>query len=172
MAMAMAASQGSSVLRSSFSGEKPRSMLHKSQGITTKVVGKGKGGVRAMAASGNFDHIPKQFRGEGLKEGLEENFKTLPRSLYGLNPRQMDMFMTEDSVFKKQADRVTEATISSARNYQEGDYRMNEWNVFSFFLSCGTTEIAMKRGGLFSEIVQFLWILWNKRIIIFHSWIL
>jgi hypothetical protein len=40
--------------------------------------------------------------------------------LYGLNPAQMDMFMNEDSPMKRQAERVTEDSISSAQNYKEG----------------------------------------------------
>lgn len=59
-------------------------------------------------AKASLDHIPKQFRQENLKEGLMENFKNIPESLYGLNPSQMDMFLTEDSPIKRQADRVTE----------------------------------------------------------------
>jgi ATP-dependent Clp protease protease subunit len=39
-----------------------------------------------------------------------ENFKNVPSSLYGLSPSQMDMFMTEDSPIKRQADRVTEVS--------------------------------------------------------------
>jgi hypothetical protein len=32
----------------------------------------------------------------------------------------MDMFMNEDSPMKRQAERVTEDSISSAQNYKEG----------------------------------------------------
>jgi ATP-dependent Clp protease protease subunit len=80
-------------------------------------------GVRAQNSSSfsSFDHIPKHFRGDHLKElGLNENFKNVPRHLYGLNPAQMDMFMNEDSPMKRQAERVTENSISSAQNYKEG----------------------------------------------------
>jgi len=81
-------------------------------------------GVRAQNSSSfsSFDHIPKHFRGDHLKElGLNENFKNVPRHLYGLNPAQMDMFMNEDSPMKRQAERVTENSISSAQNYKEGN---------------------------------------------------
>ncbi len=81
-------------------------------------------GVRARNSSSfsSFDHIPKHFRGDHLKElGLNENFKNVPRHLYGLNPAQMDMFMNEDSPMKRQAERVTENSISSAQNYKEGN---------------------------------------------------
>jgi hypothetical protein len=74
----------------------------------------------ARDSSSSFDHIPKHFRGDHLKEGLSENFKNVPRHLYGLNPAQMDMFMNEDSPMKRQAERVTEDSISSAQNYKEG----------------------------------------------------
>lgn len=115
-------------LRSSFTGERCSvsggGFLRKTQLFAGKRDGsvrvKGVVGVRARGA---FDHIPKQFRGEGLKEGMMENFRTLPKSMYGLNPTQMDMFMTEDSPIKRQAERVTETTISSAKNYQEGKHR-------------------------------------------------
>ncbi len=81
-------------------------------------------GVRARNSSSfsSFDHIPKHFRGDHLKElGLNENFKNVPQHLYGLNPAQMDMFMNEDSPMKRQAERVTENSISSAQNYKEGN---------------------------------------------------
>lgn len=46
-----------------------------------------------------------------------DNFKNAPKFLYGLSPSQMDMFMTEDNPASKQAERVTEDSISSAKNY-------------------------------------------------------
>ncbi|XP_022763503.1 ATP-dependent Clp protease proteolytic subunit-related protein 1, chloroplastic [Durio zibethinus] len=65
----------------------------------------------------SLDHIPKQFRQENLKDGLMDNFKNVPQSLYGLSPSQMEMFMTEDSPFRRQSGKVTEESISSARSY-------------------------------------------------------
>lgn len=75
-------------------------------------------GVRAQA--GSFNHIPKQFRQDGLKDGLTQNFETCPPSLYGLSPSQMDTFMVENNPYQRQAERVTEASISSASRYQDG----------------------------------------------------
>jgi len=37
-----------------------------------------------------------------------DNYKNVPRHLYGLNASQMDMFMTEDSPVRRQAEKVTE----------------------------------------------------------------
>ncbi|KAK1324074.1 hypothetical protein QJS10_CPA02g00300 [Acorus calamus] len=71
----------------------------------------------ASAGGANYDHIPKQFREENLKEGLKENFKNVPKYFYGLSPSQMDMFMTEDSPIMRQSQKATEESISSARNY-------------------------------------------------------
>eukprot|EP00246_Nothoceros_aenigmaticus_P014675 TRINITY_DN5752_c0_g1_i1.p1 TRINITY_DN5752_c0_g1~~TRINITY_DN5752_c0_g1_i1.p1 ORF type:complete len:392 (+),score=65.41 TRINITY_DN5752_c0_g1_i1:203-1378(+) len=85
------------------------------ESVGRKVARSSVSGVRA-----SFDRIPKQFRQENLDEGLAENFQTVPKHLYGLNPAQMDMFMTEDSPMRKQFEGVTEDSISSAKNYKEG----------------------------------------------------
>jgi hypothetical protein len=95
------------------------------RGISSSKKAERVGGVVVVRAardssSSSFDHIPKHFRGDHLTEGLSENFKNVPRHLYGLNPAQMDMFMNEDSPMKRQAERVTEDSISSAQNYKEG----------------------------------------------------
>lgn len=65
----------------------------------------------------SFDHIPKQFREENLKDGLMDNYKNAPQYLYGLSPSQMDMFMTEDNPARRQSEAVTEESISSYHNY-------------------------------------------------------
>lgn len=97
-------------------------------------------------ASAFHPHIPKQFRQENLKDGLMENFKNVPSSLYGLSPSQMDMFMTEDSPIKRSAERVTEKTISSAHHYSEGT---GMWNLTT--LNSGPSRLSMSvsmyRGG-------------------------
>jgi len=97
-------------------------------------------------AKASLDHIPKQFRQENLKEGLMENFKNIPESLYGLNPSQMDMFLTEDSPIKRQADRVTEESITSAKHYSEGT---GMWSLTG--LKDGPSRLSMSvnmyRGG-------------------------
>lgn len=40
-----------------------------------------------------------------------ENFKNVPKHLYGLSESQMDMFMTEDSLIAKQSEKVTEVVF-------------------------------------------------------------
>jgi hypothetical protein len=125
MAVAMAASQGvvgaPSGLRSAFTGERSQVFgcglgqkgLPRCRRAESRVAG-----VRAQA--GSLDHIPKQFRKDGLKEGLTKNFDSCPPSVFGLSPSQMDMFMVENNPYQRQAERVTEASISSANRYQEG----------------------------------------------------
>ncbi|KAK1439966.1 hypothetical protein QVD17_05791 [Tagetes erecta] len=73
--------------------------------------------VTAAASDKYLDYIPKQFREGNLKDGLMDNFKNVPQYLYGLSPSQMDMFMTEDNPVRRQAESVTEETISSSHNY-------------------------------------------------------
>ncbi|KAF6165668.1 hypothetical protein GIB67_012565 [Kingdonia uniflora] len=72
---------------------------------------------KSPCISNSLNHIPKQFREENLKDGLMDNYKNAPKLLYGLAPSQMDIFMTDDGPIKRQADKVTEASISSAKNY-------------------------------------------------------
>lgn len=75
-----------------------------------------------------------------------DNFKNVPRHLYGLNSSQMDMFMTEDNPVRRQAEKVTEESISSARNYLDNG---GMWSA------SGMTEgpskysmsVSMYRGG-------------------------
>ncbi|CAI7797060.1 unnamed protein product [Closterium sp. NIES-53] len=64
--------------------------------------------------------VPKQFQERHLKEGLMENFRNVPASLYGLNSTQMSMLMTEDSPVSRISQSVTEASISSAAHYRNG----------------------------------------------------
>ncbi|KAL9317303.1 hypothetical protein ACSQ67_013820 [Phaseolus vulgaris] len=71
----------------------------------------------SSSAKCSLDHIPKQFRKDNLKDGLTENYKNVPQYLYGLSPSQMDMFMTEDNPARRQSEKVTEESISSAKNY-------------------------------------------------------
>ncbi|KAF2557045.1 hypothetical protein F2Q68_00015841 [Brassica cretica] len=70
-----------------------------------------------------------------------QNFKNVPQYFYGLNPAQMDMFMTEDS-----PGRVSES-ISSRRNYLDngGIWSMSGMNVADprrYIMS-----VQMYRGG-------------------------
>ncbi|KFK35966.1 hypothetical protein AALP_AA4G061000 [Arabis alpina] len=85
----------------------------------------------ASAKDFSFDHIPKQFRGDNLKDGVAQNFNNVPQYFYGLNPAQMDMFMTEDSPVRRQSEKVTEESISSRRNYLDngGIWSMSGMNV-------------------------------------------
>lgn len=46
-----------------------------------------------------------------------QNFKNVPQYFYGLNPAQMDMFMTEDSPVRRQAEKVTEVIFSFKPSY-------------------------------------------------------
>ncbi|KAI3964289.1 hypothetical protein MKX01_041302 [Papaver californicum] len=73
--------------------------------------------IRASASSNSFNHIPKKFSEENLIDGVMENYKSVPQSLYGLSPSQLDMFMTKDNVPSRQSKKVTEESISSTRNY-------------------------------------------------------
>ncbi|XP_065871046.1 ATP-dependent Clp protease proteolytic subunit-related protein 1, chloroplastic [Euphorbia lathyris] len=69
------------------------------------------------ASANSFQHIPKKFREENLKDGLTDNYKNVPRHLYGLTPSQMDMFMTEDNPARRQSESVTEESITARRHY-------------------------------------------------------
>ncbi|KAL0715494.1 hypothetical protein Bca4012_064816 [Brassica carinata] len=92
-----------------FSSSMPCSTVPRQFGSGSKIF--------ASAKDMSFDHIPKQFRGDNLKDEVMQNFKNVPQYFYGLNPAQMDMFMTEDSPVRRQAEKVTEESISSRRNY-------------------------------------------------------
>lgn len=98
--------------------------------------------------SKSLDHIPKQFREENLKDGLMDNYKNTPQYLYGLSPSQMDMFMTEDNPVRRQAESVTEMSISSACNY------LNNGGMYSMSGMDGrggpsqySMSVSMYRGG-------------------------
>ncbi|KAJ7522337.1 hypothetical protein O6H91_18G007000 [Diphasiastrum complanatum] len=99
-----------------------------------------------LRITASLHDVPKQFRGENLKDGLMENFKNIPKYLYGLSPSQMDMFMTEESPIKRQAERVTEDSISSAQYYKDGT---GMWNMTT--LQQGPSRLSMSvnmyRGG-------------------------
>ncbi|KAJ8768973.1 hypothetical protein K2173_023968 [Erythroxylum novogranatense] len=103
---------------------------------------------KSPSASGkSLDHIPKQFRQENLKDGLMENYKNVPRYLYGLTPSQLDMFMTEDNPVRRQAERVTEESISARRNYLDygGMYTLSNMNDKS--PAKYSMSVSMYRGG-------------------------
>ncbi|KAM2825072.1 hypothetical protein COP1_034920 [Malus domestica] len=93
------------------------------------------------------DHVPKKFRQENLKDGVMDNFKNVPHYLYGLSPTQMDMFMTEDNPARRQSEKVTEQSISSANNY------LNHGGMYSMSGMDGkgpsqySMSVSMYRGG-------------------------
>ncbi|KAA0031363.1 ATP-dependent Clp protease proteolytic subunit-related protein 1 [Cucumis melo var. makuwa] len=103
--------------------------------------------VLSPSAQQSMDHIPKQFRGENLKDGLIENYKNAPKYLYGLTPSQMDMFMTEDNPVRRQSELVTEQNISSSYNY------LNHGGMWSLTGMDGkgpakySMSVSMYRGG-------------------------
>ncbi|PKU73444.1 ATP-dependent Clp protease proteolytic subunit-related protein 1, chloroplastic [Dendrobium catenatum] len=97
-------------------------------------------------ASRNYDHIPKQFHEGNLKDGLMENFKNVPHHLYGLTASQLDMFMTEDNPVTRHQERVTEESISSARNYLDNG---GMWSLTGVKQgpSKYSMSVSMYRGG-------------------------
>ncbi|KAL7082593.1 hypothetical protein ACP275_14G109200 [Erythranthe tilingii] len=104
-------------------------------------------GFKSPAARKSLDHIPKQFREENLKDGLMDNFKNTPQYLYGLSPSQMDMFMTEDNPVRRQAEKVTEETISSANNYLNNGGMWSMADANERGPSKYSMSVSMYRGG-------------------------
>ncbi|XP_072968745.1 ATP-dependent Clp protease proteolytic subunit-related protein 1, chloroplastic [Typha angustifolia] len=100
----------------------------------------------ASQASNSYDHIPKQFREENLKDGLMENYSTAPRHLYGLSASQMNMFMTEDNPVRRQAEKVTEESVSSAKNYLDNGGMYSLTGMKDGF-SKYSMSVSMYRGG-------------------------
>ncbi|KAL2561757.1 hypothetical protein AAZV13_20G100100 [Glycine max] len=101
----------------------------------------------SFSAKCSLDHIPKQFRKENLKDGLMENYKNAPQSLYGLSPSQMDMFMTEDNPIRQQSERVTEESISSAKNYMDNGGMWSLSGMGKNDASKYSMSVSMYRGG-------------------------
>uniref|UniRef100_A0A0A9DJ91 ATP-dependent Clp protease proteolytic subunit n=1 Tax=Arundo donax TaxID=35708 RepID=A0A0A9DJ91_ARUDO len=98
----------------------------------------------------NYDHIPKQFREENLKDGLMDNYKNVPQFLYGLSPAQMEMFMNDDNPYNRQSQKVTEESIAAARSYDEfGMYTLSGMHEgpASYSMGMGMTSMSMGRGG-------------------------
>lgn len=95
----------------------------------------------------SHDHIPKQFREDNLKDGLKDNYKNAPQYLYGLSASQMDMFMTEDNPIRRQSERVTEETISSARNYLDNGGMWSQTGMHERGPSKYSMSVSMYRGG-------------------------
>eukprot|EP00262_Sarcandra_glabra_P021573 TRINITY_DN920_c0_g1_i1.p1 TRINITY_DN920_c0_g1~~TRINITY_DN920_c0_g1_i1.p1 ORF type:complete len:400 (-),score=68.18 TRINITY_DN920_c0_g1_i1:422-1621(-) len=99
------------------------------------------------ASASSYDHIPERFREENLKDGLMDNFKNVPKHLYGLTASQMDMFMTEDSPIARQSEKVTEETISSARNYLDNGGMWSQSGMKEAGPSRYSMSVSMYRGG-------------------------
>lgn len=95
----------------------------------------------------SLDHIPKQFREENLKDGLMDNYKNTPQYLYGLSPSQMDMFMTEDNPVRRQAEKVTEESISSCHNYLNNGGMWSMSGMNDRGPSKYSMSVSMYRGG-------------------------
>ncbi|XP_073123224.1 ATP-dependent Clp protease proteolytic subunit-related protein 1, chloroplastic [Henckelia pumila] len=104
-------------------------------------------GFRSPVAQKSYDHIPKQFRQENLKDGLMDNYKNTPQYLYGLTPSQMDMFMTEDSPVRRQAEKVTEESISSSCNYLNNGGMWSLSGMDERGPSKYSMSVSMYRGG-------------------------
>ncbi|KAG6432969.1 hypothetical protein SASPL_104565 [Salvia splendens] len=104
-------------------------------------------GFKAPAARNSLDHIPKQFRQENLKDGLMQNYKNAPQYLYGLSPSQMDMFMTEDNPVRRQSEKVTEESISSACNYLSNGGMWSTTGMSERGPSKYSMSVSMYRGG-------------------------
>ncbi|KAH8498574.1 hypothetical protein H0E87_017483 [Populus deltoides] len=103
---------------------------------------------KSPSASGNpLNHIPTQFREENLKDGLMENYKNVPQSLYGLTPSQMDMFMTEDNPIRRQSGSVTEQSISSRKNYLDHGGMYSVSGMMDQGPSKYSMSVSMYRGG-------------------------
>lgn len=95
----------------------------------------------------SLDHIPNKFREENLKDGLMDNYKNAPQYLYGLTPSQMDMFMTEDNPIRRQSEKVTEGSISSAKNYLDHGGMWSLSGMGEKGPSKYSMSISMYRGG-------------------------
>ncbi|XP_002970082.2 ATP-dependent Clp protease proteolytic subunit-related protein 1, chloroplastic [Selaginella moellendorffii] len=97
-------------------------------------------------ASASMDHIPKRFHEDNLQDGLMDNFKNVPQSLYGLTPAQMDMFLVDDNPFTKKSKELTEESITSKAHYRDGS---GVWSPASF--QGGASRLSMSvnmyRGG-------------------------
>ncbi|GAA0156026.1 serine protease [Lithospermum erythrorhizon] len=95
----------------------------------------------------SLDHIPKKFRQQNLNDGLMDNYKNAPQYLYGLTPSQMDMFMTEDNPVRRQAEKVTEDSISSSNNYLNNGGMWSLSGAGDRGPSKYSMSVSMYRGG-------------------------
>uniref|UniRef100_A0A453A3N0 Uncharacterized protein n=1 Tax=Aegilops tauschii subsp. strangulata TaxID=200361 RepID=A0A453A3N0_AEGTS len=113
------------------------------------------GGCRCQYYHGDgpprsYDHIPKQFREENLKDGLMDNYKNVPQFLYGLSPSQMEMFTTDDNPYNRQSKKVTEESVAALRSYDEfGMYSLSGTHEgpASYSMGMGMPSMSMGRAG-------------------------
>ncbi|KAH9695200.1 ATP-dependent clp protease proteolytic subunit-related protein 1 [Citrus sinensis] len=78
---------------------------------------------------------------------MMDNYKNVPRHLYGLTPSQMDMFMTEENPVCRQAASVTEETISSAHHYLNNGGMWSLSGMSDRGPSKYSMSVSMYRGG-------------------------
>lgn len=76
-----------------------------------------------------------------------ENYKNVPRHLYGLTPSQLDMFMTEDNPVCRQSESVTEESISSRKNYLDHGGMYSVSGMMDRGPSKYSMSVSMYRGG-------------------------
>ncbi|CAL0316345.1 unnamed protein product [Lupinus luteus] len=76
-----------------------------------------------------------------------DNYKSAPKHLYGLSPSQMDMFMTEDNPIRQQSERVTEESISSAKNYLDQGGMWSHSSMGNNGPAKYSMSVSMYRGG-------------------------
>ncbi|WVY95816.1 hypothetical protein V8G54_027967 [Vigna mungo] len=107
-------------------------------------------GFSSFSAKCSLDHVPKQFRKENLADGLTQNYKNVPQYLYGLTPSQMDMFTTGDAI-SRQTERVTEESISSAKNYIDNGGTWSVSGMGKNDASKYSMSVRMYQGGWGSE---------------------
>ncbi|KAJ4824991.1 hypothetical protein Tsubulata_014366 [Turnera subulata] len=98
--------------------------------------------------SNSPDDIPKRFRAENLPDGLMENYKNVPQSLYGLTASQLHMFVTENNPFQRLSASITPESISSKKSYSEslGFHSLSQIKAQSTNAISGATMMAGGRG--------------------------
>ncbi|GLJ47168.1 hypothetical protein SUGI_0995780 [Cryptomeria japonica] len=95
--------------------------------------------TKSNGVKANYDHIPKQFREENLKDGVMENFKNVPEELYGLPSKQLEKLMVGDTFVKRQAEQATAESLSSSSYY-------NSYNGLLSKKYSKNPEVSMRAG--------------------------
>ncbi|KAF6998026.1 hypothetical protein CFC21_014185 [Triticum aestivum] len=133
----------------------PNSSSHSHSQSAARLARRPAGGCRCQYYHGDgpprsYDHIPKQFREENLKDGLMDNYKNVPQFLYGLSPSQMEMFTTDDNPYNRQSKKVTEESVAALRSYDEfGMYSLSGTHEgpASYSMGMGMPSMSMGRAG-------------------------